>query len=439
MRERRALFAVAAVLMLGIARVAQAETLNLTNIRGTWVYPSAGTRVLMKGASAFRSIGPWANAIGIGITLARLLLEDTDGNGTNLVPGPNAPYPAPPGWSGPNSPPTAIPLTGEGTYLGDTDVTSCGTVGSALGAKAWTSRGYQFEIHCGAAHPGEVGINNCTGMPSCPDGYSPGLFRRDLTCPVGYTLQSGSCNLTDPAAAQWPADGVPTVEPTGTGWQAHPRDPDPVTPGLINGPDLVRAGSDEYGNPQRETWHNNGDGTITGKQITQGENEGTTNVNEKGLTIGSDGEVTNTWDLTTHNTTINNYGGAVAGGGVNLQLPTDYAREDTLQDIRTKLSDVPAPPSETQYLPKADGINTIKDSLGNYVSPQGPGSIQGIFPSAGACQQVQWSFLNKSYEFPGETGCQWFTDFKSWFGWALYVMAAIYLYRLASATIARSD
>jgi hypothetical protein len=83
-------------------------------------------------------------------------------------------------------------------------------------------------------------------------------------------------------------------------------------------------------------------------------------------------------------------------------------------------------------------VNAIKDTLQNYTSPEGPAGIQGIFPSAGVCQQVHWSFLNKSYAFPGEMGCQWFADFKLWFGWALYVMTAIYLYRLASAAVGRT-
>jgi hypothetical protein len=438
-RKRLACFAFAATLVLVVGMTAQAALIDLTKIRGTYVYPTQGQRILLKGASALKSVGPWASGITLAMTLARLLLEDTNGNGTNMVPGPNAPYPGPDGWPGPNSPPGSIPLSGQGTYLGNIDVTSCGTVGSQLGAKAWTSTGYQYEIHCAPANSGEVGINNCTGMaPSCPGGFYPGLFRKDLTCPAGYTFESGSCHLSNPASAKWPADGVPTIQPTGPGWEAHPRDPDPVTPGLIQGSDVVRSGSDEYGNPQRETWHNNGDGTITGKQVTQGEaQDGNTNVNEKGITIDSDGRITNITNTTANNTTITNYNNS-GGGAVNLQLPTDYARENTLQDIRTKLSDVPAAPAEDQYKSKADGINQIKDSLQTYTSPEGPGSIQGLFPAGGGCQQVHWAFLNKSYAFPGEVGCQWFTEFKLWFGWALYIMTAVYLYRLASATAGRT-
>lgn len=437
-RKRLAHFSIAAVLVLVVGVAVQAATIDLTRIRGTYVYPTTAQRVLIKGASAFKSIGPWATAISIGLGISRLFLEDPDGNGTNMVPGANAPYPGPEGWPGPDSPPGSIPLAGQGTALGNTDVTSCGTVGSTLGAKAWTTTGYQYEIHCAPANPGEVGINNCTGMaPSCPGGFYPGLFQKVLACPDGYTQQGASCNLSNPASVKWPSDGVPTIRPTPTGWEPYPRDPDPVAPGLINGPDVVRSGLDEYGNPQQETWHNNGDGTITGKQVTQGEDtNGNTNVNEKGITIDAGGKVTNVTTTTSSNTTINNYNNS--GGSVNLQLPNDYARENTLQDIRTKLSDVPVPPAETQYDSKADGINTIKDTLQTYTSPEGPGSIQGLFPAGSGCQQVHWAFLNRSYAFPGEVGCQWFTDFKLWFGWALYVMTAIYLYRLGTAAVGRA-
>jgi hypothetical protein len=423
-----------AVMLLGIT--VHAATLSLTNIRGTWVYPSAGQRILMAGATAFKAITPWANGISIGILISRLLLEDTAGNNAIVRPGSNVPYPDVPGWADPNSPPSSVLKcyqTGGGTPCIATREQACKST------PAWASGYWNYDSALS-------NDSQCRSTPSplgVQAGYSPntvyGWASIFVSCPAGYTAGSGDlCTLSNAPIVKWPADGVPTIEPTASGWQGASRDPDPVTPGLISGPDLVRSGADAYGNPQREVWHNNGDGTITGRQVTQGEtSDGTSFVNEKGITIDNSGQVTNVTSTTTNNTTINNYTNPVPGAPIDLELPDDYAREDTLQQIRDKMSDVPAPPAENQYDSKADGIDQVKDTLGTYVSPEGPGSIQGIFPSSGACQQVHWSFLDKSYAFPGEMGCQWFADFKLWFGWALYVMTAIYLYRLASSTVGR--
>jgi hypothetical protein len=439
LRKRLALGFILAAAVLGVGvGVSQAGTLTLTKIAGTWVYPTTGQRILMAGAAAFKQLVPWASAISIGLTISRLLLEDPAGNGVIVRPGSDVPYPDVPGWPDPNSPPSSAPIcyvSVVGQPCQPTREAACKST------REWATGFWNYDAALSADA-------TCRGTPTplgVEHGYTAGQVyawggHNGGSCPAGYTPVGDVCELTDAPAAKWPSDGVPTIEPTGSGWQGAQRDPDPITPGLINGPDLVRSGADSYGNPQRETWHNNGDGTITGKQVTQGQtDEGTTYVNEKGITIDSGGNVTTITNTTTNNTTINNYTNSVPAAPIDLELPTDYARENTLQGIKDKLSDVPVPPAENQYIPKVDGINTVKDSLGSYTSPEGPGSIQGIFPGSGSCQQVHWSFLNKSYAFPGEVGCRWFADFKRWFGWALYVMTAIYLYRLASSAVGRGN
>lgn len=214
------------------------------------------------------------------------------------------------------------------------------------------------------------------------------------TCEAGYSLNgsNGNCDLTDPEIVQWQPDNVPTVSMSGGQLTPHPRDPDSAS---LTSPtsNISVTGTNEDGEPVRIDYTARPDGGLDIRVITQfNAPDGTTAVNDYRTTTNENGIVQNVVNLNTFNTSIADYAGPIPGPStgaapveIAIDLPEDYARENTLQDIRNKLT-----VTETLQAPVLEeGVPTISESFSNFWTAIAAAPLVSAFtvsfPSGGAC------------------------------------------------------
>lgn len=259
----------------------------------------------------------------------------------SLLPGHDVTPPDVPGWSDPKTPPATTPAS-----------TSSYQTCNGAGQQCVTDPNPQASCDgswqlAGAYHGVYSTGTTCTGYRNSDGAYMGvrSTVPLDFTCPTGYQLSGSTCSLI-PGQEQyvkWPADGKPTFMLDANGnWVPHPNDPDtlnaqglPFTP-----PDQWHTQyphqQDQYSNPTQTHVEPQPNGGMKLQQKTQGVDPqtGTTATTTHETTFNSGGQVINYTYQYNGNTSIS------SSSGSNLQLPTDYAREATLQGTNTKLQSI---------------------------------------------------------------------------------------------------
>ncbi len=318
---------------------------------------AAPAAVSVSAMAALRVIAPWLGAISTGMTMYEI--AKNSGNlpapqswqfnlwaRNTIFPG----YPA--GWPDSEHPPTnSVAPTNmyEGSYYCVGQAYVFPTADAAAACEAHGAQAAGSRVGCGWA-AGAGGFQyGWTGGGSCVGGGT-WVYGPQPVCPRGYTLSGSVCNLTDPSLVQWPSDGVPTYRPSssGTTFEAHPRDPDAAPNAGADGFRLITL--DPFGNPIQEDWLPNntvslGPG-VTFKQSAQISTDMQTQTTQRTVTADRNATITEV-SSQTYNAPISAVNSGIAPSAaaitVNvppLNLPTDYARENTLQSTNTKLDTV---------------------------------------------------------------------------------------------------
>lgn len=157
------------------------------------------------------------------------------------------------------------------------------------------------------------------------------------TCPSGYSLVSGNCNLTSPSSVKYEPDGVSTYVVGADGkFQPDPRDPDTPAASVsgISGSSSVTQKTTD--GKQSSTTQANPDGSITHTTSNQyfDDLEGVIKDFKQSFTVNNAGNVTN---YSTSNNTVNVTNGQTTP--VNSDFPNDYNRESTQLELKNSVKD----------------------------------------------------------------------------------------------------
>lgn len=334
------------------------------------------TRAFKSPAAAVGAANGWKAAFPAGAKIAGVVVSkvvfplmaiDMIMAGVDAI---NMNAPAPPGWSGPNSPPTT------------------GTGGTAYGIDGGVTWPYAtLTAACIAWWPSPDAVGSPPAGCSGAGMTFPGVISTKLSCPSGYVYQSspspGYCalNESDPVhgIAKWPSDGIAT---------GHERDPDPM-PTLPQA--ATKGGLDENGHPQWEQTKQNADKSIEHTRKTQLTQDGVDGVLTEKFITDAMGNILNdpvtfepNKELDTATGTVTGPGGTAGSGG----FPTDYARELTLQATNTKLDEAKADREADKAVYASPGtpreigasINHVWDKLKNKFVPPEPTLGTGACP-----------------------------------------------------------
>jgi len=266
--------------------------------------------------------------------------------------------------------------------------------------------------------------------PTCQDGY-------------GVNAQSRCAPITS-EKQHWPVDGQPTIRPSSNGgWENHPSEADTLS-GLSNtNPTVNINGLDANGNPTLHTITANPDGSVTVNIKTEIPNSsGSKDVDNLSFTTNQFGDVTSVSNNVYNNTTINQVSPVPATNPqnpqpVDLKLPSDYAREQTLQSVDTKLN-VDTTASTQVDTATANAISHLKSSPSDFgVGPfdpnvnaiPAPRSVYSALPDGGGCTDpvVHFGFHNQSIPF-----CQNYANWRPVLTFAFWIITIVYCYRRVS-------
>ena len=406
------------------------------------------------------SIGPPQIMIGLqiaqwGLSAYEAYSPDTaiangQAGGTNPIAAPT-----PSGWSDPNSPPNSSPTTTR--YYGRIDsgvITGFSSIGEAATATAH----YFYHVNnCSAAgYYCPTTVSNC--VTTAGSGWSCSTNAGDISvktvaspvatsigCEVGYLYTGGTCVLTYPDQVKWPNDGVPTFSPVNGSIVDHSREKDTVI--TTPAPSLIVTGTDAGGNPTQITISPSG----MDVKLQTVEN-GASTVHEQQIGWDGNGVVTQYNEFTTSNTTISNYTPAPASTPLNIQFPSDYARENTAQESKNRLINIDstltginskldvnpsvlnepkaAVDSALAGIPKTPQEAGVIDYNSHLADQYTPAAYPAI-PDGGTCVDPIILVLGHS-----ETVqlCRFWVPWREGIGWALWVCVSVFCYRRISGT-----
>jgi len=430
MRARRLLpFLIALGATLGSS--AFAITLDATKINTAGVY-AAGSAVptLLRTANAIGKLASkWP--VVIGMSIADAVIRDMAGQEVHWLPSGVQPtathYPVPAGWSSPNNPPAGVgtqvvyrvTLYGTSTLYENTSLQAVAEAQcKAMGDSANGAPQHQMSLVSYSAQ-GIICAGYLYGSYSAS--WSAGGYSSATSCAAGYQLVSGSCVLNEGTTygyAQWPADGKGTLvnggQWSGGGasghWKDHVREPDADKVSPPTGT-FKRSGLDEYGNPTKEDLEPLPDGGVKYRRFTQGEDSVGAPVTVKHEVVTNNaGDVTNNTYQYFANQTIetvyNEEGTPTAAQPVDLQLPDDYARENTLQGTNEKLEQIKEQleQDDTAFpaLSEAPEFSETLQAFYSRLTTEGLGgalsNLQADVP-AGECPVASFEAWGQSFDF----------------------------------------
>lgn len=222
----------------------------------------------------------------------------------------------------------------------------------------------------------------CAAWDPCPEGTTAGTTAGSYgtctgtiyTCPAGWLLAGTQCV----AEQAYPPDGNPTYRNNGGTPQADNYDPD-MSGRTPPSPTVQRSGTDQYGNPSSDRLTSNADGSVTYQQSVQTTVNGQSYVTTNVYNIGSDGTVKSAQSQSTTGTM--DAPGATPTS-LPTQLPTDYARESTLQDIRTNTSGAGVPTGGGAYDTATAAVDAAHSArtggLSDVTNPDGKDTSWGL-------------------------------------------------------------
>ena len=247
---------------LFFATPSQAITLNPKNI-GAFMYGLLGAGTNTPAAQSLSGFRSAFSPFSIGMTLgAYAILRATDYalNKYNFLPGQNNPnVPVPAGWTDANTPPTtaykSVLWRGPNNGIFENNpVGACQSMAAYLG--------YTY-MSVNVSVPPNTVSGTCVMKTGSGSTYNNTIAYFQGECPLGYTAVGTGWTCTTPnPSPYWPSDGSPTlIQDSNHAWINHPRDPDIASD--ISGSSYTRTGTDQWGNPIRETFRNNPNGGMT--------------------------------------------------------------------------------------------------------------------------------------------------------------------------------
>lgn len=331
---------------------AHAATYNTAQINGKY-YPLTGVlnnpavgAAVELGTLAITKANPWVAGIGTGLVVYKMLEELFPGTFVAFRPG--LVSEANPSWPS-NVPPSTNPgiVAPDGfDYLSYYMVAGSPWATSVAGAAQNyidTHTSSQDTFSYGGSGPGNPATywilkatSKSTGAVQTSN--VPLYYRVTVkTCPAGYALVSGNCNLTNPALVKYEPDGVSTYVVGADGkFQPDPRDPDTPSASVsgISGSSSVTQKTTD--GKQSSTTQANPDGSITHTTSNQyfDDVEGVLKDFKQSVTINNAGNVTN---YSTSNNAVNVTNGQTTP--VSSDFPNDYNRESTQLELKNAVKD----------------------------------------------------------------------------------------------------
>lgn len=431
--------------------VSYAITINTAQINGKY-YPLTGVlnnpavgAAVELGTLAITKANPWVAGIGTGLVVYKMLEELFPGTFVAFRPG--LVSEANPSWPS-NVPPSSNP----GTVSPDGyDYIS-----------AYVPPGTPWDHSIAAAAQRLIDYN----QPSNPGttfsfaGAGPGTpptywIRRDTTvstgatttvniplssrvtvktCPSGYSLVSGNCNLTNPALVKYEPDGVSTYVVGADGkFQPDPRDPDIPAANLsgITGQSSVTQKSAD--GKQTQTTTANPDGSISYQTTNEyyDETDASTRQFTQNFTINNAGAVTNYSSSNPAIQVVNGVAQPVSSSN-QVVFPSDYARTNEAQSaadtVNVKLDTLhddltdPGTPNSDPTVPDNGQYTDFADTFSGLTGWSMPGH-------SSTCPIASFfSPWGTSYTF--DSHCQLITD-----NWAVLQAAMTVVWTLAALFI----
>jgi hypothetical protein len=336
----------------------------------------------------------------------------------------------PPGWTGPETPPNPT-----SRYLAvNYEPGGWAPPNVALG-----------QASCDYKHPG---LNTTYGgltNHNCymTNGNVASGHQMQYLCPTGYTWQASPqhCSLTNPDAVEKPSDDVCQIQRQGNSFYDDPRDPDCDMSGQPGAPAWTNSGSEfssSSSNGQTtQSINPDGTGQITNKTYDYSSNTTTTtNIYTSAPSGGGAPQVTGT--SSTVSSGIGSGESETPNQPVDLDLPTDYARQNTLESLRAdvadgiKLDETGTPEGVEgafdEAITKLDENIASLDDVTEFEAVELP----ELLPSGGSCTSISGEIMGNSFSIPGGDGCDRLEVLKGILAWAFGIMTAIYVFVLAA-------
>lgn len=352
MKTKSLLLSFVLTLILFVSTSPQAAPLNATQIGGMWTT----TPITTAASQALTGFRGAFTPMNIGMAVGTYVIISTIGDGINTLRAemgsnlPAAQLPSVQGWADPNTPPSTSSQTlayMNGSIALSTKEAWCASFKST---NYPTQYGYYLsgnQCNITTVEYPQSCSYTCVQVPSPV-----------ASCPAGYTVSGSSCNLTNPSAAQWPSDGIPTLKNIGTAFVPHPRDSDNTGQPSSSNP-YTRTGKDSYNNPVKETLTPNAAGGADYQRDTEGisPTTGEPMVQRDKFSTGSDGQVLSKSSTQYANSTINNVN---VSNSTSPQIDTSsLAKDSTSQAILTQLQ--PGTPADLTNVDSA--VKTIDDQV----------------------------------------------------------------------------
>lgn len=359
--------------------------------------------------------------------------------------------PTPPGWTPPVPPsiepsPPSSAATGGGNDLGAPPVPAftCGDASAMTPGQIYYQAAQQrywgvFSNGAPLTYPIPAGFSAaCTCGHSSISNCLLAEKSSPLTCPSGYTLSGSTCNLSNASQVQKPSDGRCTIKRDGNSFSADPRDPDcAVAPGI------TVSGSSLTINPVSGSVENkiiqfvpDGSGSITSSTPNA---DGTTT--QRTVTFGPPNVTTGQSVVTGTGERIFKGTGDQQGAPIG-ELPTDYNREPTQQQIKSGIDDLNAKLDATgvdsTLSAEKTAFDVAADAHEDLLETATSRTSSGLdftfgFPSPGACSPLQFAI-------PGAVGrtltidwCVVQEPIKSIGSFIVWLFASLYLFGLGTS------
>lgn len=323
-------------------------------------------------------------------------------------------------------------------------------------------------------------FDNATYCPSVTgvtlDGYNNNAIVWNVTTTATAYRNvggDGTVSCTDGSEVDWTNPAAPfcnsipepeqpngkcdvQISTAGTSYTLNRRATDPDcaadTGSTISGDTITQRGIDTNGNPVSISTKVNPDGgttTTVSTQTTQSTPSGSsTSVETTNITTNSTGNITNYNSTVTNNSSITNVDGTIVNNApqvpLNVQLPSDYARENTLGDVKTNTKNIEdtlkgqgVDTSAINRVPtdQLDDVYTNFNSqiLAKLSSPVGnPFSFNFGLPISGFCTPISWTLRGEggSWDY-----CPvWDAYARPTLAFFFYALTAFFIYNTFTAS-----
>lgn len=331
---------------------------------------------------------------------------------------PKAPLPTPAGWSAPPAgqvqpvPPSSTSSRSCWSGASNASAVACdaaaATDAQSAGDKQAAVLGYvrgdgPAATSSGGAQGGGTWYGCAVGSETC---WATNNGKRTISmwvatgCAAGYTLSSGSCNLTTPSAVQKPVDGRCYIIRSGNSYSSDPQDPDcsgggfpaqwsagsntlslgPLPDGTGGGSVTIDAATSKATVVNNT---NNSDGTQRQDKVEIGAPDG-------GSSPGS------TKVLGTSSSTVAGSGTLASGASsvskIDLNLPTDYNRENTQLSVKQAVEGLRT--DEQQRMDQTGTDTTLASSKTDYAAKEAAhkSQLEGIGTAGLVSHGIAWSW-----------------------------------------------